>query len=110
MSKRKQARYSAEQKAKILKLHLVEGVKLSEVCEQYSISPATFYNWQKKLFENAPSVLSSAKPGRNPEKAKDEKIKALEAKIAYKDDVLREAVEALVMSKKHTGENSTDNG
>lgn len=109
MSKRKQ-RHSAEEKAKILKLHLVEQVPLSQICEDYKISPTTFYNWQKKLFENAPSLLAPSKPGPSPEKKKDNKIKALEEKLAYKDEVLREAVEALVMSKKHSGENSTNNG
>ncbi len=109
MSKRK-PRHSAEEKAKILKLHLVEQVPLSQICEDHKISPTTFYNWQKKLFENAPSLLAPSKPGRSPEKKKDDKIKALEAKLAHKDDVLREAVEALVMSKKHSGENSTNNG
>lgn len=109
MSKRKPRR-SAEEKAKILKLHLVEQVPLSQICEDHKISPTTFYNWQKKLFENAPSLLASSKAGRSPEKKKDDKIKELEAKLAHKDNVLREAVEALVMSKKHSGENSISNG
>lgn len=109
MSKRKKPRHTAEEKAKILKLHLVENIPLSQVCEDYHISPSTFYNWQKKLFENAPSLLAPS--GRsNPEKLKDAKIKQLEAKIEHKDEVLREAVEALVMSKKLNGENSTRNG
>lgn len=109
MSKRK-PRHSAEDKAKILKLHLVEQVPLSQICEDYKISPTTFYNWQKKLFENAPNLLAPSKSGPSSEKKKDDKIKALEAKIAHKDDVLREAVEALVMSKKCSGGNSTNNG
>ena len=109
MSKRK-PRHSAEDKAKILKLHLVEQVPLSQICEDYKISPTTFYNWQKKLFENAPRLLAPSKSGPSSEKKKDDKIKALEAKIAHKDDVLREAVEALVMSKKCSGGNSTNNG
>jgi len=109
MSKRQQ-RHTAEDKAKILKLHLVEQVPLSQICEDFKISPTTFYNWQKKLFEHAPSLLAPSKPCPSLEKKKDEKIKSLEAKLAHKDDVLREAVEALVMSKKHSGENSTTNG
>ncbi len=109
MSKRKQ-RHTAEDKAKILKLHLVEKIPLSEICEDHGISPTTFYNWQKKLFENAPSLLAPVRPGRNPEKLKDDKIKALEAKLLHKDTVLSEAVEALVMAKKSCGENSTTHG
>lgn len=110
MSKNKKSRHSAEQKATILKKHLVEQVPISELCEEFNISPATFYNWQKTLFEKAPSLLTGAKSGPNSEKRKDTKIKQLEAKLAHKDDVLREAVEALVMAKKYNGENSIGNG
>ena len=109
MSKRKQ-RHTAEDKAKLLKLHLVEKIPLSEICEDHGISPTTFYNWQKKLFDNAPSLLAPVKPGRTAEKQKDDNIKALKAKLAHKDTVLSEAVEALVMAKKNYGENSTIHG
>lgn len=110
MSKRKKPRLSAEEKSKILKKHFVELIPVSQLCEDYGISPATFYNWQKKLFENAPSLLADKKSGPSSERLKEAKIKELEARIAHKDDVLREAVEALVMAKKPSGENSTGNG
>jgi len=63
MSKSKQTRYTAEQKTKILKRHLIENEPLSTLCEEFNISITTFHNWQKKLFENAPSVLESKRPG-----------------------------------------------
>lgn len=110
MSKTNRQRYTAAQKSKILKRHLVEGEALSELCEEFDISPTTFYNWQKKLFENAPSALEAKKPGRNPLKKKEEQIKQLEAKLAHKDEVLAEAVEAMMLAKKLSGENSIKRG
>ena len=110
MSKKTKKRYTAIEKTKILKRHLVEGEELSTLCEEFNISPATFYNWQKTLFENAPSVLESKRPGRNSAKQKDEEIKRLQEKLAHKDTVLAEAVEAMMLAKKLNGENSKISG
>jgi len=110
MSKTNRQRYTAEQKSKILKRHLVEGEVLSELCEEFNISPATFYNWQKKLFENAHNALEGKKPGRSPLKQKDEQIKQLQAKLSHKDQVLAEAVEAMMLAKKLSGENLKSRG
>lgn len=110
MSKSKQTRYTAEQKTKILKRHLIENEPLSTLCEEFNISITTFHNWQKKLFENAPSVLESKRPGPSPLKQKEEQIKQLEAKLSQKDQVLAEAIEAMILAKKLSGENSTKRG
>ena len=50
-------RFSPGEKAKILKLHLVEGRPISSVCEEFRISPSQFYSWQALLFGNAESVF-----------------------------------------------------
>lgn len=110
MSKNKTNRYTAEEKTIILKRHLVEQEPLSALCEEFNISPTTFYNWQKKLFENAPNTLQAKKPGRSPLKDKDDQIKELQAKLDHKDKVLAEAVEAMMLSKKLSGETSITRG
>ena len=110
MSKKTQTRYTAEEKSKILKRHLVENEPLSELCEEFNISPTTFYNWQKKLFENAASALETQKPGRSPLKKLEQHNKELQAKLSHKDEVLAEAVEALLLAKKLSGENSINRG
>ena len=106
MSKKKQKRYSAEEKSKILKRHLVEGESLSVLCEEFGISPSTFYHWQRKLFENAPSVLESQRPGRSPLKRLEKENEQLKEKLQQKDQVLAEAVETMMLAKKLSGENS----
>jgi transposase len=57
MSKRQRRRYSPEEKAKILRLQLLEQVPISEICEKHGIHPTMFYQWQKAPFENAAAAL-----------------------------------------------------
>ena len=39
--------FSPEQKVTILRLHLLEKVPVSDVCDKYEIQPTVFYRWQK---------------------------------------------------------------
>lgn len=43
-------RYSAEEKVRLLKLHLVENKPVSSICDQHQIHPTMFYQWQKTFF------------------------------------------------------------
>jgi transposase-like protein len=47
MSKTERRQYSGAEKVKILRLHLLEGKPISDVCEQHGINPSLFYQWQK---------------------------------------------------------------
>jgi transposase len=59
MSRRKRRHFSPEDKIKILRLHLLEGHPISELCEEHGIHPTLFYQWQKPLFENGASAFES---------------------------------------------------
>lgn len=110
MAKTKATRYSAEEKTKILKRHLLEKEKLSSLCDEFGVTLKTYYNWQQKLFDHATEILKSKPSGRSPVSTQEERIKELEAKLVHKDQVLAEAVEALVLAKKHSGETSPNVG
>ena len=43
--------HSPADKVRILRLHLLEGRAISEVCEAEDIHPTMFYQWQKTFFE-----------------------------------------------------------
>ena len=45
--------FSPEQKVIILKKHMLEGVALSDLCDQYGFHPSLFYRWQKAFFEKS---------------------------------------------------------
>ena len=92
MAKRK--RFSGEEKAAILREHLVDRVPISDVCEKHGIHPTQFYRWQKALFENASDILSgmSSKGARRRE-AETNRIEYLEGKLRKKDEVLAELMQ-----------------
>jgi transposase-like protein len=92
MSKQQTRRqFTSEQKAAILKRHLVDKVGVSDVCDEYQLQPSQFYEWQRKLMENAAAAL-------------EEQIARLEAKLAKKDSVMVELLSEYVALKKELGE------
>jgi transposase-like protein len=104
MSDKIRRHFTAEQKAAILKEHLLEKTPVSEVCNRHQIAVNLFYLWQKELFENA--HLAFAKNGRREQRAEDAKqrrIDALEAKLQRKDGVIAELMEEHVTLKKTLG-------
>jgi transposase len=102
---RERKTWNAAEKLAILKRHLVEKVPISELCDQYGVHPSHLYYWQAQLFEHGASVFDR-KTGRQPsaECAKDRKITHLEAKLAQKNEVISELMEANVREKKLNGE------
>jgi transposase len=93
-----------QEKIAALKRHLLEGVPVSTLCDQLGIAPTMFYRWQKELFENGHSVFENGRKAKVLEDAKDTKIQQLEAKLARKNEVMAELMEAHTLLKKELGE------
>jgi transposase-like protein len=94
--------YSPQEKVSILKRHLVEGVPVSDLCDQHGIHPTVFYRWQKVFFENGVGAFAHQQAAA--EKYLEKKIAALEAKLSQKNEVLSEVMEEHVRLKKSLGE------
>jgi transposase len=95
---------SASEKARLLRLHLLEGKPISEICEQAGTSPSNFYGWQKQLFENAATLFErSARPSSRKDDSQHARIAQLEAKLQRKEEVITMVTEELVRSKKELG-------
>ena len=103
MSKRPRRRYSPEEKAKILRLHILEQVPINEICEKQGIHPTMFYQWQKALFENAAAALEGPRGPRSTSRQR-QAIEAMESKLKRKDEVLGIVVEEMVRLKKKATE------
>ena len=105
MSKRQYL--SPEQKVAIVRRHLLEGVPVSDLCDEFSIHPTQYYTWQKQLFEQGAAVFERKANGAN-QKRKDDaqarRIEELEAKIQLKNEVVAELLEEHVKLKKANGE------
>lgn len=101
--KRTRTSYTGKEKVAIVRKHLLEGVPVSDLCEEHGIHPTVFYRWQKTLFENGEVTFEKPK-GKKQQKHEERKIAALEKKIQKKDEVLAELMEEHVDLKKSLGE------
>jgi transposase len=72
--------------------------------DELGIAPTVFYRWQKELFENGHALFENGRHAKAVEDAKDEKIQKLEAKLARKNEVMAELMEAHTQLKKDLGE------
>jgi len=96
--------FTPEQKAQLLRRHLVDKVPLSQLCEEHKLQPSVFYYWLNQLLERAPAALSSPKPAPSRERELEAKIAILEAKLQKKDSVIAEISAEYVQLKKELGE------
>jgi transposase len=103
-NKKTRRHHSPEDKVRILRLHLLEGRPISEICEAEGIHPTQFYQWQKTFFEKGSAVFEG---GRSPSRVfgqSERKLEALESKLRRKDEIIAEIMEDLVRTKKELGE------
>jgi len=108
MGKKKTRRkFTAEQKANIIRRHLKDKVPVSDLCDEYKIQPSVFYTWHRQMLENLASALENG-GRRRPHDALEARLsrenEALKAKIAKKDNVIAEISEEYVELKKELGE------
>src|SRR5438270_14030378 len=103
MSKLERRHFSAQEKVKILRLHLLEGKAVSDLCEQHRITPSLFYQWQRQFFENGTRAFEPQDLGRS-EGQREKEINALEQRLQRKHEVLSDVVEDHVSLKKDVGE------
>ena len=77
-----------QEKAAILRRHLLDKVPVSDRCDELGLPPTVFYRWQKELFENGAAAFQGK--SRPDHQAEQQRIEFLEKKIQTKDEVLAE--------------------
>ena len=104
-SRRERWHFTAEQKVAIVKRHLVDGVPVSDLCDEHQLLPAQFYQWQKQLFEGGAAAFELRRGGGRPAgpSPAERKVEQLEAKLATKNEVISELMEEAVRLKKTNG-------
>lgn len=95
--------HSGQDKVKILRMHLLEGKAVSDVCEQHRINPSLFYQWQKTFFENGARAFEGSGNARTDTKL-EKQVEALESRLQRKHEVLSELMEEHIRLKKDLGE------
>ena len=102
--KQSRRHFTPQEKVAIVKRHLLEGVPVSNLCDEFDINPTLFYQWQRQLFENAHLAFENGRKSKAVEDTKDHKIQQLEAKLVRKNEVMAELMEAHTELKKSLGE------
>jgi transposase-like protein len=114
MSKRKQKsvrirrQFTNEEKAAILRRHLVDKTPVADICDELKLQPSVFYQWLRQAHENlaaalGPPVATSSGPSKL-EKQQAARIAFLEERVAKKDSVIAEISAEFVQLKKELGE------
>jgi transposase len=96
---KKRRTFSAEEKVKILKEHLLERKAVSDICDAHELQPVQFYIWQKQFFEHGHQAFT-----RHTKDTSHKTISKLEQKISQKNEVLAELMGEHVTLKKKLGE------
>ena len=99
--KRERKQYTGEEKVAILRKHLLEGVPVSDVCEDHGLRPTVFYRWQKQFFEQGAVVFQRTQDAETTRLKRE--VGRLEDKLTKKNEVLGEVMEEYVALKKELG-------
>lgn len=100
--KHQRHRYSAQEKVKILRRHLIDKVPVSDLCDEHGFHPTVFYRWQKAFFENGQAAFESV--DKSLKRKLEEKVDKLESSLSRKDEVIASIMSDYVQLKKSLGE------
>jgi len=99
--RKKRKSYRSDEKVSIIRRHLLDGVQVSDLCDEYTLQPTVYYRWQKTFFEGGSAAFE--KDSTREIKQLKDSIKQLENQLSRKNDVLAEVMEDYVNCKKKSG-------
>ena len=97
-------RFTPEQKALIVRRHLANKESVSALSEEFGLQPSQIHLWVNTLLAQADKAFERSSGSTRADKAQDQRIQQLEAKLATKNEVIAELLEENVKSKKERGE------
>lgn len=97
-------RFDAEQKAQIVRRHLSGKEPVSKLAEEFDIQPSQIHNWVNQVLAQAEKAFERSSESQKANHQKDRQIEQLQAKLAVKNEVIAELMEANVLAKKESGE------
>jgi transposase len=102
----KRNKFSPQEKVRLLRLHLIEKMQVSDICDQHGLNPNVFYRWQQQFFENGTAAFGKSADGRkdSPTKKLEQENIRLKTKLTQKDEVIAEIMASHVELKKNLGE------
>lgn len=101
----KKRTHQPQDKVAIIRRHLVEGVPVSDLCDEFNIKPTQYYAWQKQFFENGNLAFERRNANNRQQPNRDQKkIAALEETLQKRNEVVAELLQEHVQLKKELGE------
>lgn len=96
-------RFTAEQKAAILRRHFIYKVSICDLCDEHKIQPGLFYLWQRQALDNLPRALEAPDDGaaQRRQLERQRRIEALEDKLAGRDAQIWQTREASSRPRLH---------
>ena len=109
---RNRRKFTAQQKADIVKRHLKDKVSISSLADELTIQPTQIYQWVGMVLEQAERAFEKADRSKTTSRRtadkiadlKEQQIKRLQEKIVHKNEVIAELMEENVKAKKANGD------
>jgi transposase-like protein len=98
--------FTAAQKAEVVRRHVSGKAPVSVLADELKVQPSLIHLWIKQVLDQAEKAFERS-PGRSARRLEDlqsQKIAQLESRLAKKNEVVAELMEAHVQLKKELGE------
>jgi len=102
-TRKQRRRWTAEEKAAIVRRYLRDKVSLADLADESGASPALISQWTKALLEGAEAVFSGEH--KKLKRQTQREIQAREARIAQLQEVVSELSTEVLRLKKNPGAN-----
>ena len=103
-TERKPHRWTAAEKAHIVRRHLQEKVSLADLADEYRVAPGQISAWCKQAMEGLEGVF--AQTAKREDRAVNRELAAKETRISQLQEVVTELSEEVLRLKKASGANS----
>ena len=97
----KRKRYMPEEKVAIIRRHLLDGVAVSDLCDEHDLSLTVYDRWQKECFEGGAAAF--AQESNRQVSGLKQRLAEAEEQLSRKNAVLAEVMEEYVRCKKNGG-------
>ena len=94
-------RWTAEEKAEIVRRHLQEGMSIANLAEETGAAPGQIYRWCKEGLEGLEGVF--LRSNRRERRAADKALATRETRIRQLQEVVTELSEEVLRLKKTNG-------
>jgi transposase-like protein len=96
--------FTPEQKAQIVRRHVVGKEPVSNLADELGLQPSRIHGWINQVMAQAERAFDRPSGKRRKEEAEAQKVARLEAKLANKNEVIAELMQEHVQLKKELGD------